>query len=526
MKNTILYHFVFLISSLLYGQNPICGISTFEKNFISCLQNGQTANSINNNIVKLICEEIGIAPNFIYVNCPNIANAGAIINEYKNNARYIVFDNLYYTSLYKNNNYSSLFIIAHEIGHHLNGHTIPKDFENVNEVQKQELEADYFAGYILFKLGAKENDIITTINKFTEPTSNYSTHPKNTLRIKYALKGYLNEANKYQAELYQIRDKLQKDINSKIEYERYKELIEVINQHAITGEEKFLDIAEYILKNIESKNILIEELMAYVNYKKGRYELAMNFYQNQYLKTKVPDDLAEFLNILSKTNIQSNQINSILNSLESTVNTPKELLNLGIYFKQIDKDSKSKIYFKQAYELIKYKENSLLKADILFSYGRTLYDEELLKDEPNLSFAKLMLMNSKDIIENYPKDINYYLYFNSILFHLGNIQSIEGDYSGAVVLYKELLANKPERQDYIYKVNGSIANCFKELGKHHESIQYYTNAINFSDNDEFKRQYYYLRAMQYIKLDIPDLAVADLKLSCELGYQNACKLFE
>jgi len=526
MKNIIVFNIVFLISYQLYGQNLICGLSTVEKNMIQCLTDGSSENSSNSNIVKLICEEIGIAPNFVYKNCPNTQNAAATINPLKNNARYIIFDNVFFTSMYKNNNFSSLFIIAHEIGHHLNGHLIPKNYNNITEIQKQELEADYFAGYIMFKLGAKENDIISTINKFPEPTSSYDTHPKNAMRIKYALKGYLNEANKYQAELYQIRDKLEKDINSKIEYERYKELIEVINQHAITGEEKYLDVAEYILKNVESKNILIEELIAYVNYKKGRFELALHFYQNQYLKTTDPDDLAEFLNILSKTNIQSNQINSILSSLESTVNTPKELLNIGIYFKQIGKDSKSKVFFKRAYELIKYKENSLLKADILFSYGRTIYDEELLKDEPNMSYAKLLLMNSKEIIENYPKDINYYLYFNTILFHLGNIQSMEDDYSGAIVIYRELLENKPERQDYLYKVNGSIANCFKELGKHHESIQYYTNAINFSDSNEFKGQYYYLRAIEYIELDITDLAVTDIKASCELGYQSACKLLE
>src|ERR1043165_2285589 len=47
-------------------------------------------------------------------------------------------------------NWSVMALLAHEIGHHLNGHTAHKG----GSKPQLELEADGFAGYVLYKLGA------------------------------------------------------------------------------------------------------------------------------------------------------------------------------------------------------------------------------------------------------------------------------------------------------------------------------------------------------------------------------------
>lgn len=516
---------ILLIFNSLYSQNSICGLSPIDKNIVNCLTESPSVNAFNNSIIKYISEEIGISPNFTFKYCANIKNAAAIINPLQNNSRYILFDSNYFNDLYNSDKLSVLFIIAHEMGHHLNGHTIPKKHNNIYELQQQELEADYFAGYIMFKLGASEKNIIETINKFPDPQNDYSSHPKNSLRMNYALKGYLNEANKYKAELYQIREKLSRELNREMAIKELDELINSLNQYAITNDSRHLDIAEYILKKIDNGSSITDKLKAYINYKKGRYDLALEFYKTKYLKTRDSGDLVDFLNILSKTDKKSNEIESIINNLENTSENPEVLLNLGIYFKQIADSQKSSIILKKAYDLIKNKEDSVLKSDILFSYGRAIYDEQLLKNRENMSFAKILLMKAKQIIEKYPNDKFYRMYYNPMLFHLGNIQSMDKDYKGAIDTYNQLLTNERDRKDYIYKVNASLGNIYMVFEKYPEAIQYFTTAINHceEDDDEFKKQYLFLRGRSYILNKNTALGINDIKTSCKMGEKLACE---
>lgn len=514
---------ILLISNSLYSQNSICGLSPIDKSIINCLAESPSVNAFNNSLIKYISEEIGISPNFTFKYCANIKNAAAIINPLQNNTRYILFDSDYFNNLYNRDKLSVLFIIAHEMGHHLNGHTIPKKHNNIYELQQQELEADYFAGYIMFKLGASEKNIIETINKFPDPQNDYSSHPKNSLRINYALKGYLNEVNKYKAELYQIREKLSRELNREIALKELDELINSLNQYATTNDTKHLDIAEYILKKIDNGSSTTDKLKAYINYKKGRYELAFEFYKTKYLQTRDSDDLVDFLNILSKTNKKSKEIESIINNLENTSENPEVLLNLGIYYKQIADNQKSRLVLKKAYDLIKDKDDSILKSDILFSYGRAIYDEQLLKNEENMSFSKILLMKAKQIIEKYPNDKFYRLYYNPILFHLGNIQNMDKDYKGAIDTYNQLLIDEKDRKDYIYKVNASLGNIHMLFEEYSEAIQYFTTAINNCEDDEFKKQYFFLRGRSYILNKNTTLGINDIKTSCKMGEKLACE---
>src|SRR4029079_16234623 len=48
------------------------------------------------------------------------------------------------------NKWGAMALLAHEVGHHLNGHTILK----TGSTPELELEADQFAGFVLHKLGA------------------------------------------------------------------------------------------------------------------------------------------------------------------------------------------------------------------------------------------------------------------------------------------------------------------------------------------------------------------------------------
>lgn len=111
------------------------------------------------NALDRILSVIGASKRFVLQSCDNIDNAVAV--SYKG-VRYILYDKEFMNSLSSGNNWSNLFILAHEVGHHINGHSLDLVLYATETVEaatlasrrQQELEADEFAGFILGKLGA------------------------------------------------------------------------------------------------------------------------------------------------------------------------------------------------------------------------------------------------------------------------------------------------------------------------------------------------------------------------------------
>jgi hypothetical protein len=85
--------------------------------------------------------------------------------------------------------WTSISILAHEIGHHLSGHTLKT---GTNHFQK-ELEADKFSGFVLYKMGASLEQAIAAITLFGDLIDT-RTHPNKTKRIE-AIKAGWNEAS-------------------------------------------------------------------------------------------------------------------------------------------------------------------------------------------------------------------------------------------------------------------------------------------------------------------------------------------
>lgn len=104
----------------------------------------------------------------------------------------IIYDPIFLQKIEKISNYQggSKLVLAHEIGHLLNLHSISSSSASA---WWDELDADYFAGSIAHK----QNIPIETIFKFAEIypaiNSNESTHPHRDSRIKTMINGYCNE---------------------------------------------------------------------------------------------------------------------------------------------------------------------------------------------------------------------------------------------------------------------------------------------------------------------------------------------
>ena len=148
------------------------------------------------NALDRILNTIGVSKNFILVPCGEISNAAA--TSYKG-IRYILYDKEFMQLINsRTNDWASLAILAHEVGHHINGHTLditmyaggvvePKSLEIK---RKQELEADEFAGFVLARLGASLNNALSFTSIFSDKDDSYSTHPSKSKRINAIRKGY------------------------------------------------------------------------------------------------------------------------------------------------------------------------------------------------------------------------------------------------------------------------------------------------------------------------------------------------
>lgn len=136
--------------------------------------------------VGKIVQYTGLTSNFIVVADKNINTAIAYL---KNNKRYIAYNPKFIKKL--NNvtatNWAAVSVLAHEIGHHLSGHTLLRNHSPGNE-----LIADKFSGFILFQMGATLQEAkaaLSTIGHEMDTTR----HPPKQARLEAIQEGW-NEA--------------------------------------------------------------------------------------------------------------------------------------------------------------------------------------------------------------------------------------------------------------------------------------------------------------------------------------------
>ena len=111
-------------------------------------------------------------------------NAEAQISE--NNQRFIFYNAAFMQEMQaKTGRYWSLvFVVAHEVGHHIAGHL---DFQGQNH--QVELEADRYAGFILGRMGASYEDTLSAVRTIGSVEASPS-HPPRDQRVQAASLGW------------------------------------------------------------------------------------------------------------------------------------------------------------------------------------------------------------------------------------------------------------------------------------------------------------------------------------------------
>ena len=149
-----------------------------------------TSDSEADNALDRILNVIGASKNFVLTPCSEINNA--IATSYKG-IRYILYDKAFMRTINsRTNDWSSLTILAHEVGHHINGHALDLtmyaggvvEAKSLAAKRKMELEADEFSAFIMAKLGAPLNKIESAISLISnDKDDTYSTHPAKSKRL-------------------------------------------------------------------------------------------------------------------------------------------------------------------------------------------------------------------------------------------------------------------------------------------------------------------------------------------------------
>ncbi len=134
-------------------------------------------------IIDEILGSVGLERNF-EIKSANVPNAAAIIN---GSTRYILYSEnfIHEVNQKTGSKWAAISILAHEIGHHLNGHTL----DEIGSRPTKELEADKFCGFALAKIGATLEEAQMALKMFGS-NSGSSTHPPKGARLEAVAVGY------------------------------------------------------------------------------------------------------------------------------------------------------------------------------------------------------------------------------------------------------------------------------------------------------------------------------------------------
>ncbi|MCY7359755.1 MAG: hypothetical protein LH609_20330, partial [Rudanella sp.] len=172
----------------LHPKNQVsfsCNYTGQKSPMVTCNNVASPSNGHAERVVDRILKPIGLLRNFNVMECPDTRNCFATVVQ---GQRFIIYDGAFMQRIEEETetDWSAISIMAHEIGHHLQGHTI----DGKGARPQKEIEADKFSGFVLHQLGASLEESFAAIRALgsEHPTS---THPARADRLDAIKKGWL-----------------------------------------------------------------------------------------------------------------------------------------------------------------------------------------------------------------------------------------------------------------------------------------------------------------------------------------------
>ena len=180
MKHVIVFLALFSSLSLAAQRVNQCGIIIPPKSPTSSFQSVYEAREYINTML----DSINWKENFTVQEQNGINNAYATIIR---NRRYIIYDNDFLENLdaYAGTKWASVSVLAHEMGHHYRNHVVDQS----GSTPPKEIEADYFSGYVMAKLGATLNEARAAMEQIASPRASAS-HPARADRLSAIARGW------------------------------------------------------------------------------------------------------------------------------------------------------------------------------------------------------------------------------------------------------------------------------------------------------------------------------------------------
>ncbi len=134
--------------------------------------------------IARIMKFTGLPQNFT-IKAANVPNAAAVIRDTR---RLILYNQTFMERVRQttNTDWAAISILAHEIGHHLSGHTL----EAGGSRPETELQADRFSGYVLYKMSATLEQAQAAMETMTSEGGS-ATHPPKSARLAAIANGWV-----------------------------------------------------------------------------------------------------------------------------------------------------------------------------------------------------------------------------------------------------------------------------------------------------------------------------------------------
>ncbi|MBU2938558.1 hypothetical protein KO494_03300 [Lacinutrix sp. C3R15] len=304
------------------------GYQTVEEVASACELQGATTSSTSTEsatlVVDNILDKVGLFRNFLIEQCDDINNALAVTMPLEGGdlERYILYDQDFFSkvSASTGTDWGNTSILAHEVGHHLNGHTLKSGGSN----HKIELQADEFSGFVLARMQCSLEDAQSAVSKLL-PDEGSATHPAKADRLHAIKKGWYRGNGKTipTRKIEDVKKEIEniKEVENDIEINDEKEVEEIIANteeeliqailgryiEAIGGQEKVSQIKTFYQerKIISNMKINGEEMKSELT-SKLHFLKPSQLYQEMTTKTKENESAFEILIVDGKTYIKMN----------------------------------------------------------------------------------------------------------------------------------------------------------------------------------------------------------------------------
>ncbi|RSK43926.1 M48 family metalloprotease [Hymenobacter rigui] len=145
----------------------------------------QSSTGGQRDVLREITDVVGLKPRFQLRATTEVQNAAAVVY---GGQRYLLYNPQFVAAVNRagRTDWAGISILAHEMGHHLNGHTLRPGGSNPAD----ELEADEFSGFVLRKMGASMAEAQAGMAVVSDDEAS-PTHPGRSTRLTAISDGWL-----------------------------------------------------------------------------------------------------------------------------------------------------------------------------------------------------------------------------------------------------------------------------------------------------------------------------------------------